>query len=549
MITGKMFRDGVISAAHNIANNRKSVDMLNVFPVPDGDTGTNMSKTIGAAAKDMMELPEDCTLSEASQKCAYALLRGARGNSGVILSLIFRGISTAFKGKETADAKDLAEAFDSGVKAAYNAVMKPTEGTILTVIRMASEAVGAMAETSDDELSVFRAGIKAAKEALERTPEQLPVLKKAGVVDAGGRGLIFIFEGFEKVAGDGLIVESDEKETAETAAETNRTVAEASGDIKYGYCSEFLIEKSEDSKPGDAAALRAYLESIGDCVVVVDDDEIIKVHAHSNEPGNVIQEGLKYGGLINIKIDNMRYQHRNAEVGIESEEKDEKVQPEKQYGFVAVATGEGLIELFKDIGADVVVSGGQTMNPSTEDIVNAIEKTPAETVFVLPNNKNIIMAAEQAVPIAEDRKVYVLKTKTVCQGISAMLAFDEDAEENENIENMNDAFTGVLTAEITFAARDSNVNDKAIKEGEIMGISGGEMIVTGSDRVEVAVGTVEKLFEKGKHSIITIIYGENSTEDEAAEIQNKLEAEYSDDAEISIVSGGQPIYYYYISVE
>ncbi len=553
MITGKMFRDGIISAANNIANNRQSVDMLNVFPVPDGDTGTNMSRTIGAAAKEMLVTDDDCSLADVSQKCASALLRGARGNSGVILSLIFRGFATAFKGKEQADGKDLALAFDSGVKAAYKAVMKPTEGTILTVIRMASETATATADSNNDVFAVFNAALISAKEALEKTPEQLPVLKRAGVVDAGGQGLIFILEGFENVFNSGAITranESDDSQQVSTETD-NSVVAGASDEIEFGYCSEFLIEKADDAEKTDPLALRAYLESIGDCVVVVDDDDIIKVHVHSNQPGNVIQEGLKYGGLINIKIDNMRYQHRNAEVGVKNDEPviTPKVEPTNQYGFVAVATGDGLAELFKDIGVDVVVSGGQTMNPSTDDIVNAIDATPAQTVFVLPNNKNIIMAAEQAIPLAENRKVYVLNTKTVCQGISAMLSFDESDDEDTNLLNMTRAYENVLTAEITFAARDSEVDGKAVQKGEIMGISDGKMKFIGDNRVDVAFKTVDKLFKKDKHSIITIIYGENADETEAEEIEKKLSDKYGSDVDISIVDGGQPIYYYYISIE
>lgn len=553
MITGLMFRDSIISAANNISNSRQAVDALNVFPVPDGDTGTNMSMTITAAAKEMAALGDDCTIEEASSKCASALLRGARGNSGVILSLIFRGISKGFKGLTEAGAKDIANAFKEGVDAAYKAVMKPTEGTILTVIREAKDAAVEMAEIQDDPLEVAFAALQAAKAALAKTPELLPVLKKAGVVDAGGQGLILIFEGMESVWHNGVIVQPlDGSGVTPVPAVSKSTVANASDDIEFGYCSEFLIEKASSAKEKDPLRLRAYLESIGDCVVVVDDSDIIKVHVHSNEPGNVIQAALKYGQLINIKIDNMRYQHANAELGVEDGEKVIKptvLAPENDYGFVAVCVGDGLSELFSDIGADVVVSGGQTMNPSTDDILNAVMSTPAKTVFVLPNNKNIIMAAEQAAPLASDRKVIVLPTKTIPQGISAMLCFDESMSAQENQMAMLEAAEAVQTAQVTFAARDSEVDGQKVKEGEIMGLCNGKIKFIGKDKVDIAIKATEKLFKKNEHSLINIIYGEDVEESDAVAIEEKLAAKYSGDVEISVVNGGQPIYYFIISVE
>ena len=553
MITGLMFRDSIISAANNISNSRQAVDALNVFPVPDGDTGTNMSMTITAAAKEMAALPDDCTIDEASSRCASALLRGARGNSGVILSLIFRGFSKGFKGLTEAGAKDIANAFKEGVDAAYKAVMKPTEGTILTVVREASEAAQKMAKIQDDPLEVAFAALQAAKEALAKTPELLPVLKKAGVVDAGGQGLILVFEGMESVWHNGVIVQPvDGSGVTPVSTPSKSTVANASDDIEFGYCSEFLIEKSNKSKEKDPLKLRAYLESIGDCVVVVDDSDIIKVHVHSNEPGNVIQAALKYGQLINIKIDNMRYQHANAEVGVKDGEEviTPTVQkPENEYGFVTVCAGEGLTELFGDIGADVVVSGGQTMNPSTDDILNAVMNTPAKTVFVLPNNKNIIMAAEQAVPLASDREVRVLHTKTVPQGISAMLSFDETVSADENQMNMMDAAEAVQTAQVTFAARDSEVDGKAVKQGEIMGLCNGKIKFIGNDITDVAFKSADKIFKRNEHSLVTIIYGEGVSEEDAVRVEEKLSEKYGSDIEISVVNGGQPIYYFIISVE
>jgi DAK2 domain fusion protein yloV len=552
MITGKMFRDGVISASNNIANSRSEVDALNIFPVPDGDTGTNMSMTIGAAAKEMAVLPDDCTIGDASARCASALLRGARGNSGVILSLIFRGFSKGFKGLETADSKAVANAFELGVKAAYKAVMKPTEGTILTVVRKASEAATKAAETEKDPLEVSFEALKAAKEALAQTPELLPVLKQAGVVDAGGSGLVLIFEGIQSVWANGVIVQPIEGSGVEPVSVPSKsTVANASDDIKFGYCSEFLIEKASGAKEKDPLKLRAFLESIGDCVVVVDDNDIIKVHVHSNEPGNVIQAALKYGQLINIKIDNMRYQHRNANEGVAKGEAPvmPKAEPVNKYGFVAVCAGEGLEELFKDIGADVVVSGGQTMNPSTDDILNAVMATPAKTVFVLPNNKNIIMAAEQSINLAEGREVRVLQTKTIPQGISAMLMFDETADANENQMAMMEAAENVETAQVTFAARDSEIEGVPIKQGEIMGLCNGKIKYTGSDITDIAYKSAVKVFKKYQSSIITIIYGADATEADAEEVKNRLAEKYGDEVEISIVNGGQPIYYFIISVE
>lgn len=553
MITGSMFRDGVISASNNIANNRQAVDALNIFPVPDGDTGTNMSMTIGAAAKEMAVLGDDCTVEEASSRCASALLRGARGNSGVILSLIFRGFSKALKGMDTADGKAVANAFRKGVDAAYKAVMKPTEGTILTVVRKAAEAAEKSAESGSETIDVCEAALDAAEEALAKTPEQLPVLKKAGVVDAGGQGLVLILKGMGSVIKKGVMIEAEDGSgVTPVSTPSKSTVASASSDIEFGYCSEFLIEKSKSAKAKDSLSLRAYLESIGDCVVVVDDSDIIKVHVHSNEPGNVIQAALKYGQLINIKIDNMRYQHRNAGEGVSEGEEPHNptpVEPENEYGFVAVCAGVGVAELFTDIGADVIVSGGQTMNPSTDDILNAVMATPAKTVFVLPNNKNIIMAAEQAIPLAKDRDVRVLQTKTIPQGISAMLVFDETADADTNQMEMMDAAGHVQTGQVTFAARDSEIEGKPVKEGEIMGLVNGKIKFIGNDTVDIAFKTVEKLFKRGEHSLVTIIYGQDTDESSAEMLEERLSAKYGNDMEISIVNGGQPIYYYILSVE
>lgn len=548
MITGLMFKNGIISAANNISNSRQAVDALNIFPVPDGDTGTNMSMTINAAAADIAAMPEDSSLDEVSKRTASALLRGARGNSGVILSLIFRGMSKAFKGLDEAGSKDVAKAFRMGCDAAYKAVMKPTEGTILTVIRKAAEAAEEIADIQDEPLKVCFAALQAAKQALAKTPEQLPVLKKAGVVDAGGQGLVLIFEGIQSVFENNAIVQPIDNEKKEEKQNDKSTVAAADEEIKFGYCSEFLIEKEKSAKEKDPLKLRAYLESIGDCVVVVDDNDIIKVHVHSNCPGDVIQSALKYGQLINIKIDNMRYQHRNAEEGKKADEA-KIAEPENEYGFVAVCAGEGLQELFTDLGADVVVSGGQTMNPSTDNILNAINQTPAKTVFVLPNNKNIIMAAQQAVPLAKDRTVIVLQTKTIPQGISAMLSFDETQNAQANEEAMTEAAGAVETGQVTFAARDSEVDGKPIKQGQMMGMANGAIKFIGDDKEQIAFETAESMIDTSVHSLVTIIFGEGADENGAQAVEQKLGEKFGSDIEISIVDGGQPVYYYIISVE
>lgn len=548
MITGLMFKNGIISAANNISNSRQAVDALNIFPVPDGDTGTNMSMTINAAAADIAAMPDDSSLGEVSKRTASALLRGARGNSGVILSLIFRGMSKAFKGLDEAGSKDVAKAFRMGCDAAYKAVMKPTEGTILTVIRKVAEAAEEIADIQDEPLKVCFAALQAAKQALAKTPEQLPVLKKAGVVDAGGQGLVLIFEGIQSVFENNAIVQPIDNEKKEEKQSDKSTVAAADEEIKFGYCSEFLIEKEKSAKEKDPLKLRAYLESIGDCVVVVDDNDIIKVHVHSNCPGDVIQSALKYGQLINIKIDNMRYQHRNAEEGKKADEA-KIVEPENEYGFVAVCAGEGLQELFTDLGADVVVSGGQTMNPSTDNILNAINQTPAKTVFVLPNNKNIIMAAQQAVPLAKDRTVIVLQTKTIPQGISAMLSFDETQNAQANAEAMTEAAGAVETGQVTFAARDSEVDGKPIKQGQMMGMANGAIKFIGDDKEQIAFETAESMIDTSVHSLVTIIFGEGADENGAQAVEQKLGEKFGSDIEISIVDGGQPVYYYIISVE
>lgn len=552
MLNGIIFKQALISGANNIVNHRQEVDALNVFPVPDGDTGTNMSMTISAAAREL-QVCEQTDIASVSAKAAAALLRGARGNSGVILSLIFRGISNGFKGMDSADGKALAKALELGKESAYKAVMKPTEGTILTVIRMAAEAVKNTQET--DCKTVLKTAYEAAKDALLKTPEMLPVLKQAGVVDAGGQGFIFILEGMLSVIEDGKTVEPIETLDKKDNAKSDKSVvAAASGDIKFGYCSEFLINREKNAQ-SNATALKAYLESIGDCVVVVEDDDIIKVHVHSNEPGNVIQAALKCGPLTNIKIDNMRFQHRNADRGTEnakeeiktSEQAQAPVEPTKDYGFVSVAAGDGFIELFKELGADNIVSGGQTMNPSTDDILSAIEATPARHVFVLPNNKNIIMAAEQTVNLA-DRKVSVLQTKTLTQGVSAMLNFSETEDVEANLLNMMKAAEAVHTAQVTFAARDSEAFGQKIKKGQILGMEDGKITLVEDDIVNAAYRTARRLAKKYNASFITVYYGEETDEATATRLSERLSERFPN-IEINVIPGGQPVYYFIISVE
>ena len=545
-ITGKLYRDALISGANNISNQKQAVDELNVFPVPDGDTGTNMSMTISNALAEMKNASDSITAGDAAKKVASAMLRGARGNSGVILSLIFRGLSKGLAGKAEADAKDLSDAFKLGVDAAYKSVMKPTEGTILTVAREAYENTVSLAVEGGDAAEFLRAYIDEAEKTLAKTPELLPALKKAGVVDAGGRGLIVILEGMMAVIGGGAIIEAiDAVKPVGPVA-----VAAATGssdEITFAYCTEFIVMKKQGAK--DATALRAFLETIGDCVVVVDDDEIIKVHVHSNHPGKAIEEGLKFGELTKMKIENMREQHNNIIKADEAAQTNRKVPvaPEKDMGFVAVAAGAGVEALFSDLGADQIVRGGQTMNPSTEDILEAIGQTPAHNVFVLPNNKNIIMAAEQAVKLA-DRNVCVLQSKTIPQGIAAMMAFDPDSDFVANRSSMTDALGNVESGQITFAVRDSEYDGHKIKQGEILAMDNGKIVFTETDVTKALVKLTKRLVS-GSSSFITVIYGSDVTDDDAQAAYEKLRSKISDNIDIVLVNGGQPVYYYIISVE
>ncbi len=553
MINGKLIVDAIISASNNINNLRTEVDALNVFPVPDGDTGTNMSMTIGAAARELKHLPEDVSVSEVFDKAASALLRGARGNSGVILSLIFRGIAKGAKGADKLTSEVIVNALKNGKESAYNAVMKPTEGTILTVIRETSDKISAdfKEDSSVSPEELWARACKYADESLARTPEILPVLKTAGVVDAGGKGLLCIFEGMRSVFSCGKVIElsGDSAKPVEVAV---RATSEENVDIKFCYCTEFIVDKKKDLKEGSAIKMRAYLESIGDCVVVVEDEEIVKVHVHTNEPGNAIQAGLKLGSLMNIKIENMKLQHANAEWGAGDDVNDEDdvplAEPEKKYGFVAVAAGEGVVELFKEIGVDNVVSGGQTMNPSTADLLKAVNSTASEHVFILPNNKNIIMAAEQVAPLTS-KKVHVLPTKTIPQGITAMLNFDESVRSKENMDNMMVAANRVQTGQVTFAARDSVVDGRNVRQGEILGLENGKITEIEHSAVKAGYKITKNLVKKIDASMVTIMYGEDSSEEEASELEALISAKFAGKVDVSILNGGQPVYSFMISVE
>lgn len=544
MITGQMFRDGVISGANNIANSRQAVDALNIFPVPDGDTGTNMSMTIASAADEVKDLPDDVALCDVAKKTAGALLRGARGNSGVILSLIFRGFSKAFKGLEEAGGKDVARAFRAGTDAAYKAVMKPTEGTILTVVRCAAEAAENMAEINDDPMEVCVAALEAAKTALASTPELLPVLKQAGVVDAGGQGFLLVLQGMESVFGYNAIIRPVGEEAI--ADDKDLKAEENAQESTLSYSVKFTVYKNSKAKESDPIKLRAYLEAIGENVTVSEDGGKIEAQLCTDAPGNVITNALKYGQLYDITLENLR---EPIEEHSEEKQVSAVAEPINDYGFVSVCAGDGLTELFKDLGADSVVSGGQTMNPSTDDIVNAVLSVPAKVVYVLPNNKNIIMAAQMARDEIKDRKVAVLETKTIPQGISAMLAFDETVSVEENIETMTAQAGLTKTASVTFAARDSEVDGKPIKKGQMMGLCNGAIKFIGEDKEEIAFNSAAELFNPEENSLITVIYGKDETEENANKIEQMLIDKLGDDVEVSVVDGGQPVYYYIISVE
>ncbi len=555
-IDGAAFSRMMLSAAAEIDLNKQKVNELNVFPVPDGDTGTNMSMTLSAASTELRKA-DGVTLTKAADKTASALLRGARGNSGVILSLLFRGFSKSLKGKLEADGKDFAAALTAGVEAAYKAVMKPAEGTILTVSRLTADAARDLAVENNEIEYVLQHCLDTAHAALDNTVNQNPVLKKAGVVDAGGMGFCLILRGMlESLRGNDIVCE----DTGAVNEEADFGIFD-SEDISFAFDTVFIVRKREDITSLDP--LREYLGSIGDSLVIGEDDEAFKVHVHTNIPGDALSEAQKYGTLELAKIENMRLQHDDLTAGrkarstddLEAVEKELENQPakqeapaepEKRYGSVAVCAGAGLAGVFRDLGVDEIIEGGQTMNPSTEDILHAIEKTPAEIVFVLPNNKNIIMAAQAAAELAS-REVVVIPTKTVPQGISAMLAFDASMEPEENEAAMTDCLSGVMTMQITYAARDSDFDGFDIHAGDYLGLCDGALAGTTREITTLLASLADKAAEAGKE-FINIFYGADIQEPDA-EAALELFRQHAPDAEVNLVSGGQPIYYYLISAE
>jgi len=546
MINGQILKQAVISGANNISRRKNSINDLNIFPVPDGDTGTNMSMTVMSAAKALEEY-DGTNAGEAAGIVASAMLRGARGNSGVITSLIFRGFAQGLKDMEEVNGKNLAAALGIGVDAAYKAVMKPTEGTILTVARMAYEAGVEAAKEDSGTVFVWQAICDKANEALAITPELLPVLKKAGVVDAGGKGLCVIFEGMLSVIKDGVMVEYDD--SAEVTVDTfDSAAAEFDEDINFTYCTEFIVGRNPEEET-DPQLLRDYLETIGDCVVVVSDEEIIKVHVHTEQPGNALTKGLEFGQLLTTKVENMKEQHKNVKKSKKVEKETfTPAEPVDDIGFVAVAAGEGLKELFKDLGCTNVVSGGQSMNPSTDDIYEAVMATPAKNVIVLPNNKNIVLAAEQTVLMVTDRNVVIVPTRTIPQGMTAMLNFDPEISAESNAQLMMDSAQNVGTGLVTFAARSSEFGGKKIKESDIIALENGKLTITEKSAVKALIKLAKNMVNRDT-SFITLIYGEDVSEEDANTAYEELRDKFGSRTDISLVKGDQPVYYFILSVE
>ncbi len=539
-INGADLRRMIISAAASIEIHKQALNELNVFPVPDGDTGTNMSMTINSAASDLRK-EEDPGLYAASKVAAAAMLRGARGNSGVILSLLFRGISKSLKGSETADGVLWAAALQGGVDAAYKAVMKPAEGTILTVARLAAAKAAEAAQENNYIEFVQEAAVEEAKVALANTVNQNPVLKKAGVVDAGGKGWLFALEAMLcALRGEDVVApENGEAAAVKEQADFSNFNTE---DITFTYCTEFIISRENQNDP---EKLREFLSSIGDSLVLVDDDEIIKVHVHTNDPGRALHEAIEYGSFVTVKVENMRLQH-TEKVMSEKELAPRIAEPEKPIGVVSVCAGAGLADVFTNLGVDAIISGGQTMNPSTQDILEAVNRVPAETVFVLPNNKNIIMAAQQVDPLTP-KHVVVISSKTVPQGVTAMLSFDPEGTVEDNTQAMTDALSTVDTMQITYAARNSDFDGHDIHEGDYLAMFGSSLFGTSQDIALLLKSLAEKVRDEGKE-YITIYYGSDIREKDAQKAAD-LFADVCPGAEVSLINGGQPVYYYLISAE
>lgn len=563
MINGSCYKNALISGANNISRNSQLINSMNIFPVPDGDTGTNMSMTINSAVS-ALENVESMSISEVASIAASAMLRGARGNSGVILSLLFKGIANGLKDKDEVDGKEFIAALKVGVDTAYQAVTNPTEGTILTVARMSCESGKIAADVDSDPVIVLGAVSAAAYEALEQTPEMLPVLKKAGVVDAGGKGLCFIFDGMLSLLRDGIMINVDtpvlaEDEKKDSIEEFFRNAAaEFDSEINFTYCTEFIVGKAAEMSKSPAE-LKAYLETIGDSVVVAEDDDIIKVHVHTENPGKALEEGLIYGQLLTVKIENMKEQHRKAseeyekaKAKNEAEEKKreefKEVPPTEEVGFVAVAAGKGLENVFKDLGCQHIIEGGQSMNPSTDDIYKAVMATPAKTVFVLPNNKNILLAAEQVVPLVTDREVVIIPTRTIPQGFVAMLSYSADSTPELNREYMTQAAKSVSTGQVTYAARNSEFGSTRIKEGDIIALNNGKLTHKEKDPVRAVVKLAKDMINRDT-SYITVIYGEGISESQASLALQAIQSKAGSDIEVTLIDGGQPVYYFILAVE
>lgn len=547
-IDAKMLSKMFLAGAKNLEEKKEWINELNVFPVPDGDTGTNMTLTIMSAAKEVsaMEKPDMAALCKA---VSSGSLRGARGNSGVILSQLFRGFTKGVRDYEELDTKILADAFEKAVETAYKAVMKPKEGTILTVAKGGAQKARELADGGEEDLTVyFEEIIKYADEVLAKTPELLPVLKQAGVVDSGGQGLMQVLKGaYEAFCGKEIDFQFSDIKTSSSASANMD--AQAQADIKFGYCTEFIIMLNRNFNIKQEMDFKAYLESIGDSIVVVADDGVVKVHVHTNDPGMAIQKALKYGALSNMKIDNMRLEHQEKLFKMEEKQKAEDTEklPKKEVGFISVSAGDGIQEIFKGLGVDYVIEGGQTMNPSTADILDAVEKVNADTVFILPNNKNIILAAEQAAHMVENKNIVVIPTKTVPQGITAVINYVPELSVQENTDTMTEEIKAVLTGQVTYAVRDTVIDDKEIKQGDYMGIGDSGILSNGEHMMEVAFQMIEDMMEENKE-LISIYYGSEVAEDSAEELRKRVEEQYPK-CDVELQYGGQPIYYYIVSAE
>ena len=546
-LCAKMF----LAGAKNLEANKEWINELNVFPVPDGDTGTNMTLTIMSAAKEVAGL-ETVNMETLTKAISSGSLRGARGNSGVILSQLLRGFTKGIRDTEEIDVITITEAFQKAVATAYKAVMKPKEGTILTVAKGFADKATELALTDDVEMNdLLSSALSYAEEVLAKTPEMLPVLKEAGVVDSGGQGLIQVLKGaFDAYQGKAVDYTIEKSESIGKPVQVD-TRTEA--DIKFGYCTEFIIMTKKPMQSEEEQQFKAFLESIGDSIVVVADEEIVKVHVHTNDPGVAISKALTYGELSRMKIDNMREEHREKLIkdaeklaAAQAEEK-KKTMPHKEVGFISVSIGDGIGEIFKGLGVDYLIEGGQTMNPSTEDMLNAIAEVNADTIFIFPNNKNIILAANQAQALTEDKKIIVIPTKTVPQGISAIISFDATKTPEENAEEMTEAMSLVKTGQVTYAVRDTHIDDKEIKEGNIMGIGDHSILAVGEDIAEITKETIRLMTDEDSE-LISVYYGEDISSEDAEALGEELQELYPD-CEVEVYEGGQPIYYYVVSVE